>query len=191
MFESKRFRNVRTHADCFWRSQSNGIYFLCFINSHRKIVWGCSTWTVITILFYSILFYSRLCPSTTGSSPPPESSISLCPLLSLSIPFLVAPQCHLSNDVLVFRLILHPLSALCASNSPSIIFHSGDVSSPYPFRIGYVLDYVCQCHSGSLPNGGVTNSAHTKSCSLTCPPWVQAGKRNSTAQNTPLASSES
>ena len=31
----------------------------------------------------------------------------------------------------------------CASNSPSIIFHSGDVSSPFPFRIGYVLvDFV-------------------------------------------------
>ena len=62
-------------------------------------------------LIYYILFYSRLCPSTAGSSPPPESSIFLCPLLSLSIPLLVAPQCHLSNDVLVFRLILHPLSA--------------------------------------------------------------------------------
>ena len=62
----------------------------------------------------SILFYSRLCPSTAGSSPPPESSIFLCPLLSWFIPLPVAPQCHLSNDVLVFRLILHPLSAtLC------------------------------------------------------------------------------
>ena len=66
--------------------------------------------------FYSILFYPRLCPSTAGSSPPPESSIFLCPLLSSSIPLLVAPQCHLSNDVWVFRLILHPLSAtLCFS----------------------------------------------------------------------------
>ena len=45
---------------------------------------------------------------------------------------------------------------LCASNSLSIIFHSGDVSSPFPFRVGDVLDYVC--HFGSLPNGGVTNS---------------------------------
>ena len=52
-----------------------------------------------SVLFYSILFYSRLCPSTAGSSPPPESSIFLCPLLSLSIPLPVAPQCHLSNDV--------------------------------------------------------------------------------------------
>ena len=63
---------------------------------------------------YSILFYFRLCLSTAGSSPPPDSSIFLCPLLSLSIPLLVAPQCHLSNNVLVFQLISHALSAtLC------------------------------------------------------------------------------
>ena len=69
---------------------------------------------VILWFVYSNLFYSRLCLSTAGSSPPPESSIFLCPLLSSSIPLLVSPQCHLSNDVLVFRLILHPLSAtLC------------------------------------------------------------------------------
>ena len=43
----------------------------------------------------------------------------------------------------------------CASNSPSVIFHSGDVSCTFPFRIGYVLD--CVCHSGSLPNDGVTD----------------------------------
>ena len=48
---------------------------------------------------FAILFYSRLCSSTAGSSPPPESSIFLCPLLSSSIPLLVAPECHLSNDV--------------------------------------------------------------------------------------------
>ena len=30
------------------------------------------------------LFYSRQCPSTAGVSPPPKSSIFLCPLLSLS-----------------------------------------------------------------------------------------------------------
>ena len=62
----------------------------------------------------TILVYSRLCRSTTGSISPLESAIFLCPLLSSSIPLLVAPQCHLSNDVLVFRLIIHPLSAtLC------------------------------------------------------------------------------
>ena len=66
------------------------------------------------ILFCSILFYSRLCPSTAGSSPPPESSNFLCPLLSLYIPLPVAPQCHLSDDDWFFQLILHPLSAtLC------------------------------------------------------------------------------
>ena len=62
-----------------------------------------------SILFYSILFYSRLCPSTAGRSPPPESPKFLCLLLSLSMPLPVAP--HLSNVVLVFQLILRPLSA--------------------------------------------------------------------------------
>ena len=56
-------------------------------------------------LFYSILFCPGLCPSTAGSSPPPESPIFLCPLLSLSIPLPVAPQCHLSKDVLAFQRI--------------------------------------------------------------------------------------
>ena len=45
---------------------------------------------------------------------------------------------------------------LCGSNSPSVIFHPGDVSSPFPFRIGYVFDYVF--HFGSLPDDGATNS---------------------------------
>ena len=30
------------------------------------------------------------------------------------------------------------------------------MSSPFLFRVGYVLSYVC--HSGSLPNDGVTGS---------------------------------
>ena len=38
-----------------------------------------------------ILFCSRLCPSTAGSSPPPEPSDFLCPLLSLPIPLPVDP----------------------------------------------------------------------------------------------------
>ena len=97
----------------------------------------------------SILFYSRLCPSTAESDPPPGSFKFFCPLLSLSINSLLPPQCHLPKDVLVFQPILHPLSA-------TLCFDSGDVSSPFPFRIGYALDYVC--HSGSLPNGGVADS---------------------------------
>ena len=63
---------------------------------------------------HSTLFYSRLCPSTVGSSSLQESSIFPCPLLSLSIQLPVAPQCHLSNNVLIFLLNLHPISAtLC------------------------------------------------------------------------------
>ena len=58
-------------------------------------------------LTHSNLFYSGLCHSTAGSTPPPESSSFLCPVLSLSIPLPFALQCHLSNDVLVFQLILH------------------------------------------------------------------------------------
>ena len=61
-------------------------------------------------LFYSILG----CVLPLQEEALRQSSTFLCPLLSLSIPLLVVPQCHLSNDVLVFRLILHPLSAtLC------------------------------------------------------------------------------
>ena len=70
--------------------------------------------STVSILFYSVLFYSSMRPSTAGSNPPPESSNFLCSLLSLSISLHVAPQCHLSNDVLGFQLILRPLSAtLC------------------------------------------------------------------------------
>ena len=98
---------------------------------------------LVTIVFYSILFHSRLCSSSAGSSPQPESSNFLCPFPSLFIPLPVAPQCHLSNDVLIFLLSSTLHLPLCASNSPSITFHSGDVSSPFPFCISYVLDYIC------------------------------------------------
>ena len=90
---------------------------------------------------YSILLYS----STAESTPPPESNF-LCPLLFLSIPL---PVCS-SNWSYTLYL------PLCASNSPSIIFHSGDVSSPFPLGIVYVLGYVC--HFGSLPNDGLSDA---------------------------------
>ena len=50
-----------------------------------------------TLLMFNFLFHSKLCPSSAGSSPPPESPNFLCPLLSLSIPLPVAPQCLLSQ----------------------------------------------------------------------------------------------
>ena len=86
---------------CKWRAPTNASLYSCALSS--------------LILFYCVLFGSILfCPSTAVSSPPPESSNFLCPLLSLSILFPVALQCHLSNDVLVFRLILRPLyTSLC------------------------------------------------------------------------------
>ena len=38
------------------------------------------------------------------------------------------------------------------------------MSSPFPFRIGYVLDYVY--HSGSLLNGGVTDFSFSLTLSI-------------------------
>ena len=111
---------------------------------------------LLLLLYCSVLFYSGLCPSPAGSSPPPESSNFLCPLLSLSI---LLPVAHNVICPTTFWSSNWPYALylpLCASNGPSNIFHSGDVSSPFLFRVGYVLDYVC--HPGSLPNDGVTDS---------------------------------
>ena len=89
-------------------------------------------------VFYSVLFYSRLCPSTAGSSPPPVLQLSL----SFAILVYTAPCCPTMSS-LQWRFSLPTDLTPCASNSPSTIFHSGDVSSPFPFHTGYVSDYVC------------------------------------------------
>ena len=66
--------------------------------------WACSTYSGrLASCIMIIPFYSRLCPPQEVGLR--QSSNFLCPLLSLSILFPVAPQCHLSNDVLVFQLI--------------------------------------------------------------------------------------
>ena len=73
--------------------------FFCSVSKSKQLnesrqVWSKPVYlTFICKMFLSILFYSRLCPSTARSIPPPESSIFLCPLLSLSIPvvFLSCP----------------------------------------------------------------------------------------------------
>ena len=116
----------------------------CLDFHHRPVsVMRCLCLELKPFSFFHFIYilYCRLCPSTVGSSPPPESSIFLCPLLSSSIPLLVDPQCHLSNDVLVFRLILHPLSAT------HFCFHSF-----FPFRsflialrLFSVFVFVCVC----------------------------------------------
>ena len=86
---------------------SSPVHFICALE--RSGTWSRKSYR----RFYSILCYSRLCSSPAGSSPLPESNF-ICPLLSLSIPLPVAPQYHLSDEVLVFRLISRPLSStLC------------------------------------------------------------------------------
>ena len=86
------------------------------VELHQHSIAACLTLTytlhIAGTLRNLFLFYSRLCPSIAGSNPPPESSSFLCLLLSLSILLPVAPQCHLANHVLVFQLILCPLSAI-------------------------------------------------------------------------------
>ena len=92
----------------------------------------------VTVCCVPILFCSRLCPSTAGSSPPPESSIFLCPLLSSSIPLLVAPQCHLSSDVLVFPTDLTP--SVCHSVLLTVHLLSDNLSFGWcvqPISISY------------------------------------------------------
>ena len=106
------------------------------------------------VLLPSILFCSRLCPSTAGHSPPLESSDFFCPLLSLFILLPVAPQCHLSYNVLVFQQILLPLSATLFFLWSICCLYSVNVSIPFLFHIVYVLDYVCL--SCSSPNDGGT-----------------------------------
>ena len=71
-------------------------------------------YVLISFKLCMCMFCSILgCSFTAVSNPLPEFSL-FCPLLSLFIPLPVAPQCHLSKDVLVFTLILYPLSAtLC------------------------------------------------------------------------------
>ena len=68
------------------------------------------------------------------------------------------PPLHLTQFPATF-IIAHPYLPLCDSSSQSIVFHSVDVSSPCPFCIGCVLDYVC--HPGFLLNDGATDSVFT------------------------------
>ena len=105
------------------------------------------------------LFYSRLCPL-------PESSIVLCPLLSLSMPFSVAPQCHLSNGGLVLQVILRLKKTgvgllIC-------VYFSGYVQSP-----GYDPGSICTGLQSDVSATLKTPRSHHAMLSLvhlgTCP----------------------
>ena len=72
---------------------------------------------------YCILFYSRLCPSTAGSSPPPKSSHFLCPprcptMSSLQRRFGLATDltpftCH---SVIILVHLLSFIRAMCPAH---------------------------------------------------------------------------
>ena len=111
---------------------------------------------VLFALFCSILGYVLPLQEVAFDQSPPNFSVlcSLCPYHPLS------PYVILSNSILVFQLISYPVSVtLCLSYGPYIVFHSGNVSSLFRFCVAlYILEYVCQCHSGSLPGDGVKDS---------------------------------
>ena len=106
----------------------------------------------------TILFYSRLCPFTAGSSPPPESTNFLCPLLPLSILLPIAPQCHLSNDVFSLPTDLTPFichSVLLIVHLLSCIW----ATCTAHFHFALVTYWTNVCRSGSLCNDGAKDSA--------------------------------
>ena len=71
-------------------------------------------------------------------SPPTFSVLCCpCPYRSLLPHTVISPVTFWSSNWSYSLCLL-----LYTSNSPSIVFHSGDVSSSFPFCIGYVLDYV-------------------------------------------------
>ena len=106
-----------------------------------------------SILFYSILGCVVPLQEVACHQSPPTFSVLCCPCPYRSlVPHNVISPTMFQSSNWSYTLCL----PLCASNSSSIIFHSGNVSSPFPFRICYILYYVC--HSGSLPNDGVSDS---------------------------------
>ena len=128
----------------------------CFAVRVSSILFFCIpfySFLFISILFYSILDGVFALQEVALSQSPPSFSVLCypCPYCSLLPHNVISPMMFWSSNW-SYTLYL----PLCASNSPSIVFHSGNVCSPFPFQSGCILDYVC--HSGSLPNDGVTDS---------------------------------
>ena len=90
----------------------------------------------------SILFCARLCLSTVGCNPLSESSNFLCPSPNCSLlpHYVISPMTFWSSSS-SYALYL----PLCVSNSPSTVFHSGSVSSPFHFPL-----VMCRTESVNL-----------------------------------------
>ena len=108
-------------------------------------------YSIYFVLFYSILYCVLPLQEVALHQSPSTFSVLCCPCpyCSLLPHNVISPSTFWSSNwSYTFYL------PLCASESQSIIFHSGDVSSSFPFRISYILNYV----TGYLLDDGITDS---------------------------------
>ena len=88
---------------------------------------------ILLWLLCSILFYSRLFPSTAGLRPP-QSPRAFSVFNTFVNAFPCCPTMSSLQQRFVFQLILCSLfTHFCASNGISFVCHSVDVPSPFPF----------------------------------------------------------
>ena len=130
--------------------------YLAFLFIWKLSVLTCPPPLSLSLIFYSILGCFRCClplHEVAIHQSPPTFSVLCCP----------CPDCSLLPYNVIFPMTFWSSNwsytlylPLCTFNSPSIIFPLADVSSLFPFCIGYLLDYVG--YSGSLPNDGVMDS---------------------------------
>ena len=148
--------NVLPHWDNSRRSNlPSHQVTVCWPWANQSLPWPCNSRHLggQPPLFYSIQLFKAVLPLqevALHQSPPTFSVLCYpCPNCSLLLHNVISPRTFRPSN---WSYALYLL--LWASNNSSTIFHSGDVSSPFSFHIGYILNYVC--HSGSLPNAATT-----------------------------------
>ena len=140
--------------DCLDTYAVLGVLYACVLYFVFVLVqgnWACFTWKGALEMQSFLLLkspYSYTLPILFCSILGCVFSVKEVALHQLSLSFAIldhtAPCCPTVLSVLMtfwssnwsYTLYL----PFCASNSPSIIFHAGNVSSPFPFCIGYILD---------------------------------------------------
>ena len=118
----------RTASPTHYRLSYPGALLLVSFSFHSSFTSSyCFLSFICTYIFCSTLLCSSLCPSTAGSSPPPESSSFVFPSLSLSFLPPVAPQ-----------FISPTMLGLPTDFTPFVICHS----MPWMIHLWYEA-YIC------------------------------------------------